>query len=248
MTSVTGVLFPEWEPSRGPGAPCEWCGNPIPAAGPEGRATRGDAETCGKVCRQARHRFLCGVVGRPGARDASTAARADDVQPIRVAYADPPYPGFAHLYEDHPDYGGEVDHAALVERLCDEYPDGWALSTSSKTLQQVLALCPPDVRIGAWTKPTPPSETYFPRVGWEPIIARGGRAVLRRSCVDWVHAAPTRAVPGQIVGTKPPAFAAKVFDHLGLIPGVGDQLDDLFPGSGAIGRAWAMFDDYAHAS
>ena len=29
---------------------------------------------------------------------------------LRIGYADPPYPGQAHLYKDHPDYGGEVDH------------------------------------------------------------------------------------------------------------------------------------------
>jgi hypothetical protein len=33
---------------------------------------------------------------------------------------------------DHPDYGGEVDHAALIERLA-AY-DGWALSTSAEAL------------------------------------------------------------------------------------------------------------------
>ena len=29
---------------------------------------------------------------------------------MRIAYADPPYPGCAHLYRGHPDYAGEVDH------------------------------------------------------------------------------------------------------------------------------------------
>ena len=29
---------------------------------------------------------------------------------MRIAYADPQYPGFSQLYEDHPDYAGEVDH------------------------------------------------------------------------------------------------------------------------------------------
>lgn len=36
---------------------------------------------------------------------------------MRIAYADPPYPGCAHLYKDHPDYGGEVDHVELLQRL-----------------------------------------------------------------------------------------------------------------------------------
>ena len=33
-----------------------------------------------------------------------------DTEPIKVAYADPPYIGCANLYKDHKDFGGEVDH------------------------------------------------------------------------------------------------------------------------------------------
>ncbi|WP_244295086.1 hypothetical protein [Paracoccus versutus] len=36
---------------------------------------------------------------------------------MKIAYADPPYIGCAHLYRDHPDYAGEVDHVRLIERL-----------------------------------------------------------------------------------------------------------------------------------
>jgi len=36
---------------------------------------------------------------------------------MKIGYADPPYPGCAHLYKGHPDYAGEVDHALLIERL-----------------------------------------------------------------------------------------------------------------------------------
>src|SRR5204863_6895565 len=39
----------------------------------------------------------------------------------RIGYADPPYPGCANLYKDHPDFGGEVDHAALIKRLEEEF-------------------------------------------------------------------------------------------------------------------------------
>lgn len=35
---------------------------------------------------------------------------------MKLGYADPPYIGCAHLYRDHADYGGEVDHAPLIER------------------------------------------------------------------------------------------------------------------------------------
>src|SRR5262249_9327369 len=50
--------------------------------------------------------------------------------------ADPPYPGKARLYRDHPHYRGEVDHAVLIGHLA-AY-DGEALSTSAAALPQVL--------------------------------------------------------------------------------------------------------------
>lgn len=45
---------------------------------------------------------------------------------MKLGYADPPYPGCADLYRDHPDYGGEVDHRVLINRLQSEF-DGWVL-------------------------------------------------------------------------------------------------------------------------
>ena len=87
---------------------------------------------CSVRCRQARHRFLRAV----GYADSVAPGR-----PLRLAYADPPYPGKARLYRDHPDYAGEVDHAALLARLAGY--DGWALSTSAEALPAMLALCPP---------------------------------------------------------------------------------------------------------
>jgi len=68
-------------------------------------------------------------------------------RPLRLAYADPPYPGKARLYRGHPDYRGEVDHAALIGRLAGH--DGWALSTSAEALPAVLTLSPPRVRVAA---------------------------------------------------------------------------------------------------
>ena len=37
------------------------------------------------------------------------------------------------------DFAGEVDHSLLVERLMTDYPDGWALSLSGKSLKTILA-------------------------------------------------------------------------------------------------------------
>ena len=150
----------------------------------------------------------------------------------------------ARYYGEHPDFAGEVDHEQLLARLVDEFPDGWALSTSSKTLAAVLALCPAGVRIGAWAFPTPPHQgTRRARTAWEPVIFYGGR--LRPpgapTLVDWIYAPPLRwkRYPGGVVGMKPPKFSWWVFDCLGAQ--AGDELADLFPGSGAVTRAWERY-------
>jgi hypothetical protein len=64
---------------------------------------------------------------------------------MKFAYADPPYIGQAKKHYSHDPACAEVDHRALIARLVTEYPDGWALSLSSPTLQQILALCPAGV-------------------------------------------------------------------------------------------------------
>lgn len=170
------------------------------------------------------------------------AARASEFpmtlsDPARLAYADPPYPGWADRYIDHPDYAGEVDHEELIERLLPY--DGWALSTSSRSLKYVLSLCPDYVRVIVWVKNTV-------RYAWEPVIvapARNpdpGRGQLR----DWLHCEPDayqwRPAPeGHVIGAKPAPFCRWLFQWLGANPV--DSFDDLFPGSGAVGRAWEEF-------
>ncbi len=158
-----------------------------------------------------------------------------------VAYADPPYPGqAAKHYKDRHDYGGEVDHAALIAQLEVEYPDGWALSTSSPALRSILELCPPDVRVGAWVKPFCAFKVGVPvAYAWEPVIWKGGRKKGRDEDTvrDWV-AAPITLRRG-VHGAKPLAFAFWLFSVLGLQ--ASDTLVDLFPGSGAITEAWRKY-------
>ena len=214
---------------------CAWCKGPIPE-----RARR-DAVCCSVRCRQARHRFLRAV----GRAEATAHTR-----PLRLAYADPPYPGKAWLYRDHPDYGGEVDHAALIARLA-AY-DGWALSTSAEALPAVLALCPPGVRVAAWHRGERPTPSSWPLHAWEPVIYCGGRQISRDAGdsrrVDSIvcGAAALTTLPGRVIGAKPAAVCRWIFDLLGAGPG--DTLDDLFPGSGAVGRAWAAFTGQADPS
>ena len=50
---------------------------------------------------------------------------------------------------------------------------------------------------------------------------------------------PLTTLPGRVIGTKPAAFCRWIFTLLGAASG--DSLDDLFPGSGAVSRAWAAF-------
>lgn len=172
---------------------------------------------------------------------------------MKFAYADPPYPGQSwRLYGDHPDYAGEVDHEALVLRLMDEFPDGWALSTSSSALHEVLPLCPkPEpsrknkgrylqgtgTRVMVWVKPQAPWRPVSVQWAWEPVLVYGGRPRDPRDTLyDWVRCVPG---PTDIPGGKPQAFCAWVFSALGAA--TEDELVDIFPGSGAVSRAWEAF-------
>lgn len=160
-------------------------------------------------------------------------------RPMRFAYADPPYPGKSFYYPE----GREVDHASLLEKLTAEYPDGWALSTSSEALRDVLALCPANVRVCAWFKGVRSTRSRRALVSWEPLIVSGGRPLRADVVCDvadgLIAQGRFRSFPGAMIGMKPPAFAEWMFRILGASPV--DQLDDLFPGSGAIGVAWARY-------
>jgi hypothetical protein len=169
---------------------------------------------------------------------------------VKFAYADPPYPGQAkRLYGRHPDYAGEVDHAGLVARLVNEYPDGWVLSTGAKWLREVLLLCPSDVRVLSWVKTDAPPFTIRVQYTWEPVVLFGGRPYeggwrgVRDSLVAPSAGAMGSGVhrdgPGHVIGRKPPRFCRWVFEVLGAGPD--DTFDDLFPGSGAVGREWERF-------
>lgn len=160
------------------------------------------------------------------------------------AYADPPYIGQAkRLYGDHPDYAGEVDHADLIEMLERDY-DGWALSLSMKSLPTIMRLCPPDVLTLAWVKPnTAPPMGDHRHYSWEPVILRGGRRPAMPTMTHLVANAPQytfREKPaGYVVGSKPEAFCHWLFRCAGLGPD--DELIDVFPGTGAVTRAWESY-------
>lgn len=244
---------------------CQWCSLPL-------HAKRADAKYCKKACRQAAWRAR--IDGCQERRNA---------QPMRLAYADPPYPGKSHLYRGQPGYAGEVEIGTLLSRL-QEY-DGWALSTSAAALPAVLALCVERrlmVRVAAWCRRPRPHKTARILNGWEPLLFAGGRSFppfpvpsdtptldldtefLKTVRASWsrfsepsssgpakplqvtdtligVNSRRRPTLPKACIGMKPPLFCEWVFKLLGALPG--DSLDDLFPGSGIVTRAWK---DYTH--
>jgi hypothetical protein len=195
---------------------CRWCRAQL-------GATPGQ-RFCSKRCRQTAFRLR-----QRGAVDHAWAT------PARFAYADPPYPGLSWKY--YRDV--EVDHGALLSRLEERRQGGellgWALSTSAKALRDILPLCPPEARIAAWGKPHGASpRTCGMHNVWEPVIVAGGRQ-RPPGVPDLLIALPARG-GGELPGRKPIAFCAWLFRLLGMSPG--DELEDLFPGSGVVTRAW----------
>jgi hypothetical protein len=184
--------------------------------------------------------------GRKPWSEGAIRAAYDDPRPRRFAFADPPYPGQAQRhYGKHKDFAGEVDHTVLLAHL-QEY-DGWVLCTGAAMVFEIAALCPRGTRMYPWTKPLVP---FKPGVsvdfGWEPILQYGGRRRHRMASIlpDYIHCPPVRHKQGgadAVIGMKPYAYSAYCFETLGARPDLGDTLDDLFPGSGAVSEAWARW-------
>lgn len=159
---------------------------------------------------------------------------------MKIGYADPPYPGCAHLYRDHVDYGGEVDHAALINVLQNQF-DGWVLHTNA-TPETLALLAPLVVKTGArwmsWVK----GFAAFKRnvsvaYAWEPVIVKAARKPVvstRLVMRDWIEC-PITLRKG-LTGAKPQAVCQWAFEMVGARPD--DELVDLYPGTGAVTDAW----------
>lgn len=172
---------------------------------------------------------------------------------MKFAYADPPYFGcgkrlYGRLHERAADWDDIETHREMIAMLCNDYPDGWAMSLNSTGLHITLPLCPPDVRIGAWVKPfCAYKKNVTLAYAWEPVIIRGGRKrpTSLPTVKDFTIAEESPAVAANITmqtgcpGAKPEAFCMWLFDVLGIEPT--DEFVDLFPGSGNVGRAWEKF-------
>ena len=170
--------------------------------------------------------------------------------PMRFAYADPPYMGCCGLYEHHhPDgerpFDGkcwdDIDtQEALMWWLHETFPDGWAMSLSAVSLRYLLPLSPHESRVAPWVKPF---ASFKPNVNpaytWEPVIYGGGRKRGREEPTAKDHVIANITLKKGFTGAKPPAFTRWILDLLGVRPD--DEFVDLFPGSGAVTEAWEQW-------
>lgn len=182
---------------------------------------------------------------------------------MKFAYADPPYLGCCALYDHYHGEDGTAcwdrlgTHAALIERLRSDFSDGWALSASAPSLRVLLPLCPPEVRVGVWCKTFGAfKKGVRPAYMWEPVIFCGGRNP------NAGHPHPPPPLGGQqttpkdffehhepsailspitlrkgLTGAKPEAVCRWILDLLNVQ--FGDEIVDLFPGTGIMGRVAA---------
>jgi hypothetical protein len=182
---------------------------------------------------------------------------------MKIGYADPPYIGCAHLYREHPDFAGEVDHAQLIDRLQSEF-DGWVLHASA-TAKSMAVLAPRVEKTGArwcsWRKGFAAFKKNVPvAYAWEPVIIKAGRkpVVSKRLVMrDWIETEgdtlylhdweQVRHFLGNdvkcsitlqrgLTGAKPEPVVHWAVELVASRPE--DELSDLFPGTGAVSRAW----------
>lgn len=166
---------------------------------------------------------------------------------MNLGYADPPYLGCGKLYaEHHPnamDWDDPTEHGRLIDRLMSEF-DGWALHLSATPDSIALysrLVQGTGARWCSWVK----GFAAFKRnvsvaYAWEPVIIKPARkpVVSKRLVMrDWIQESIT--LRKGLTGAKPEAVCHWAFELLGARPD--DELHDLFPGTGAVTKAWATW-------
>ncbi len=159
--------------------------------------------------------------------------------PMRLAFADPPYLGccnyYGHRHEEP--YGCWDDlhtHRELFLRLREF--DGWAYCMTSTTLRAILPLAPDGVRVASWVKPFAAFKRNV-RIAytWEPVLFVPGRDRSKDGApVGRDHLSESITLKRGLTGAKPERFCQWVLGLLGYVEG--DELTDLFPGTGSMGR------------
>ena len=159
---------------------------------------------------------------------------------MKLAYADPVYLGKRSATRSTRNRTSSTTWrrtAELLARLDAEY-DGWAYSLNSTTLGIILPMAPP-CRIAAWVKPFAAFKRNV-RIAytWEPVLFKPARDSSELGApVGRDHLAESITLRRGLTGAKPERFCQWVLDLLGYIEG--DTVDDLFPGTGVMGRVLA---------
>lgn len=163
---------------------------------------------------------------------------------MKIGYADPPYFGCGKLYAAHHpdalDWDEPATHVRLVEQLQDEY-DGWVLhmSATPESIELYAPLIPNSgARWCMWVK----GFAAFKRnvsvaYAFEPVVIKPARkpVVSKRLVMrDWINESIT--LKRGLTGAKPEAVCHWAFELAAAHPD--DTLDDLFPGTGAVSKAW----------
>jgi len=157
---------------------------------------------------------------------------------MRFCYADPPYlkMGQKMYGKLHPEAGKWDDieeHKKLIKKLCDEY-DGWAYSCNPKDLPFILAHCPPEVRVCAWTKTFHQIRGVAVQYAWECVLLYGERKGKRKPMVrDWLSC--SIAMKKGLQGSKPDLFNDWIIELFNCKQD--DEVHDLFSGTKGLEQA-----------
>lgn len=171
---------------------------------------------------------------------ADGGARLTSRSRARRYYGDGPIDqGNGHRADFHPEAGiwdDPAEHRALLEFLLASF-DGWAIATSPDGLDAYRPL-PIPCRTLAWVKTNAMPTSHAIAGTWEavivyPPIGRRARTLGERQVPDVLLAGRGRQ---GFAGAKPPAWTRWVLAALGYDP-ASDELEDLFPGSGAVSAA-----------
>lgn len=170
---------------------------------------------------------------------------------MKLDYADPPYLGCGKLYaEHHPnalDWDDPATHARLVEQLQDE-ADGWVLHSSATPEAMALygrLVEKTGARWCSWRKGFAAfKKNVSVAYAWEPVIIKPARkpVVSKRLVMrDWIDTdvQESIALKKGLTGAKPEAVCHWAFELMGAHPK--DELRDLFPGTGAVSKAWEIW-------
>jgi len=182
---------------------------------------------------------------------------------MKLGIADPPYYGRANRYYGSgsgggggnrriykPDYHPEAAkwdtkeaHQELVEQLNEQF-DSWVIAMSSHNLSMYLNWCETgsssDYRVCAWVKTTSVPSGSRIRNGFEPVLLKLHKS--RRSTYRGTRTRDYFIAPAPrtgFLGAKPSGWTYWVLDLMGYE--LGDEVVDLFNGSGAVKEAIDLY-------